>query len=759
MSNFGPNDLVFEDLEFRGIMSFGNEPHKISLNNRTITAIVGVNHDSTGENERNGCGKSSIIDAVFYAWFGSPYREIPNKTLKNYRLPDRVPMLVISHATRNGFRYRVERGESPSRLKFYKRPIDETGPWTVKDEDGNPKFDKTLRKSTETNEEIVRSIGLSEEIAAIIMVMSPARNPVFMMREDERRDLIERLFSFTIMSERAKVLKQQRQDETKRLVSLRSGAEATKQANERIQNEIKLLRAQSVQWEAERQRDLSAYRKFVTQHQDTNFDEQIEILQTKLDLGAELVQINHRLNQAKKNLESATSSYNQFEANRKATITRLQVEIDGYQSADPEADLLILQETAASELALSEKSMEVQKSKVDMLNATHARDSLTSELKQLLQKKKALEDEIAEFKEGVCPTCGGEWNDTDHTAHNDGKKDELVLVEDGITALNVKIENSDHDRIITTHQELVKAFQAATDAHTRREKPKFFKTTEDVYKVKEKVAELSMNLLNTEKTKNPHEETIAHHEINVTAHTAELEDAQSLLAEINAVKTVFSSVTLARESQAYMDSAVSSLQVLEKAVDPHNSTIESLEQNALKTIDYTEIEKLEADIELYTMLIELLTDKDSFIRKGILAKWTPRLNRSIEGYLRQFQLPYKVEFDTNTAVRIAPRGVKDVEVGYKQISRGEQTRIWLATYWAFLDIFAEMNFKINLFMIDELFDNGMSEFGAGVGYRIIEDWSLRNDKTVYLITHRNDIVDICPNTMTVELRNGISTIA
>jgi DNA repair exonuclease SbcCD ATPase subunit len=65
--------IIFKTLEWKNFLSTGSVPNKISLNKSQSTLVIG----------RNGEGKSTMLDALTFALFGKPFRNINKPQLIN----------------------------------------------------------------------------------------------------------------------------------------------------------------------------------------------------------------------------------------------------------------------------------------------------------------------------------------------------------------------------------------------------------------------------------------------------------------------------------------------------------------------------------------------------------------------------------------------------------------------------------------------------------------------------------------------------
>src|SRR4051812_23386105 len=148
-------DLILDYIEISGFMSFPpKKSQKIILNTNRLTTIIGENLDAPVAGERNGVGKSAIIDAILYLLFGRSPRT-SNQGFLN--IVDPGTMFVVGEGCRNGIRFRIERGENPSVLRLFEKPDGDDRAWRTKD--GNKLiFDATKSTKPETTKRVIELI-------------------------------------------------------------------------------------------------------------------------------------------------------------------------------------------------------------------------------------------------------------------------------------------------------------------------------------------------------------------------------------------------------------------------------------------------------------------------------------------------------------------------------------------------------------------------------------------------------------------------
>jgi DNA repair exonuclease SbcCD ATPase subunit len=189
-------------------------------------------------------------------------------------------------------------------------------------------------------------------------------------------------------------------------------------------------------------------------------------------------------------------------------------------------------------------------------------------------------------------------------------------------------------------------------------------------------------------------------------------------------------------------------------VDPYAEQIEEMTQTALVETDYTTMNELVKLKEHQDFLLKLLTNKDSFIRKRIIDQNLSHLNARLSQYLDRIGLPHTVTFLNDLSVEITELGR---ELDFDNLSRGERNRLILSLSWAFRDVWESLYNPINLLFIDELIDSGMDSSGVESSLSILKKMSREHEKSIWLVSHKDELAGRVNNIMTVTKENGFTS--
>lgn len=183
--------INFTKLTIKNFLSVGNEPVTVNFKSG-INIIRGINRDE--EDIFNGCGKSSVISAFYFAIFGEALVELPNKFLINRKIGKGavVRLEFEDISSKRGEEYFViERTLGPNKCRVWKNDIE-----------------KTKSSIAETNKYILEVLSADEEIFKNCIVMRANSGASFMTKKKtEKKNFIESIFNLGVFSEMLKLVK------------------------------------------------------------------------------------------------------------------------------------------------------------------------------------------------------------------------------------------------------------------------------------------------------------------------------------------------------------------------------------------------------------------------------------------------------------------------------------------------------------------------------------------------------------------------
>jgi len=220
--------------------------------------------------------------------------------------------------------------------------------------------------------------------------------------------------------------------------------------------------------------------------------------------------------------------------------------------------------------------------------------------------------------------------------------------------------------------------------------------------------------------------------------------------------TFYDSIEEAYNHQNSLQDLKRQLEQTEKKENPYQEQIEELTETAIQKIDYNRLNELEDLYRHQDFLYKLLTAKDSFIRTRIIEQNLTYLNQRLAWYLNQVKLPHTVTFLPDLTVQIEELGR---ELDFDNLSRGERNRLILSLSWAFRDVWEGLYQQINLLFIDELIDAGMDASGVESSMAVLKDMSRTQNKNIFLISHKDELVSRVNSVLKVVKENGFTNYA
>ena len=215
-------------------MSVGNATQAVNFDRRDLTLVLGENLDLGGDGSRNGTGKTTIINALSYALYGTALSNIRKDNLVNKT--NGKNMLVSLDFAVAGQQYRIERGRKPNALRFY-----------VNDREQEI-TDNAQGDSRETQDAIEHTLGLSHDMFKHILALNTYTEPFLSLKANDQRTIIEQLLGITMLSERADKIKELNKATKESIQQEEFRIRAVQEANKRIEEQIESLRKRQKMW-------------------------------------------------------------------------------------------------------------------------------------------------------------------------------------------------------------------------------------------------------------------------------------------------------------------------------------------------------------------------------------------------------------------------------------------------------------------------------------------------------------------------------
>ncbi len=235
----------------------------------------------------------------------------------------------------------------------------------------------------------------------------------------------------------------------------------------------------------------------------------------------------------------------------------------------------------------------------------------------------------------------------------------------------------------------------------------------------------------------------------------ELEKEKNSLFEIGEKPVIFyGSEEEAIEHKNKIKDLSAQVKRKEQEENPYTDQISEMESSALQEVNFDKVNELSRIGDHQKFLLDLLTSKDSFVRKKIIDQNLSYLNSRLTSYLDKMGLPHQVVFQNDLSVEITELGR---ELDFDNLSRGERNRLILGLSFAFRDVWENLYFPINTLFIDELIDSGLDTIGVENAMAILKDMTRRRNKSVWLVSHREELAGRVASVLQVIKENGFTT--
>ena len=256
--------IKLKDLTVKNFMSVGNQTQAVDFDKEQLTLVLGENLDQGGDDSgsRNGTGKTTIINALSYALYGKALTNIRANNLINKT--NSKGMVVSLDFEKDGNQYKIERGRSPTFLKFYINNQEQE------------QIDESQGDSRKTQDVINILLGMSHDMFKHIVALNTYSEPFLSMRTNDQRAIIEQLLGITILSEKADLLKEQVKQTKDSITEETLKIEAIQTANSKIESTIESLRSTQKAWLSKRTTDTIKLKEAIDELEHLDIEAELE---------------------------------------------------------------------------------------------------------------------------------------------------------------------------------------------------------------------------------------------------------------------------------------------------------------------------------------------------------------------------------------------------------------------------------------------------------------------------------------------------
>lgn len=717
--------IVFKELTIQNFLSYGNNETKIDLNCSAPTLITGINYDASvnGELDSNGCGKSSILNALSYVLYNKAISISENldELINNVNQRDMLVTLVF---TKHKTTYRISR--------YRKNKAMGGNGVLIEQQKGKTWKDITSTKPEHQISESILQIPFT--VFNRIIGYAAGEEPFLKMGLPKQREVIDELFEYTELTKRADRIKEM-------MKSLKKDLEYAIESNQDIKEEAKRHKeqhasmvSQSEEWEVSNKESIEKLEVLIHDLSSVDYDSQRSLLKEISELESQLSTVTTESRDLFRDLKSAEEEQAKFETfdhDNAMKIQTAEIALDDalIKKFSEEEQLGMLADKAELESSIAELSSEA-------LTFSREKQKLQSTLGKLTEELSHLED-------AKCPYCLQKYEDA---------KEKINQIKEKIDT-----DTARFDEVSSLEKEKRNEISLIENKLEKIEARLIFESKSGVVNYVNSIRRLEEEIDRLKTATNPYSDNSKKIKTLKRALTEKKAKHEELKGEIEKLKT-----DLVFERESELVSAIAKLESLKERLEekrqeknPYLDILDSLGQYQPKESKDAEIDALENRILHCDFLIKLLTKKDSYLRKALMDKYLPMLNKRLHHYLKLMALPHKVVFNSDLTTEISQFGQS---IPYGNLSAGQRARINIALSLSFRDVLQSKHNFINLFILDECLDVGLSNVGVRKTVKAIKEVAKTNKLSMFVISHRDEAKESFPDKLEIELRNGFSTI-
>ena len=379
--------LTFKELTIKNFLSFGNNTQTFKFDTQGIKLIKGQNKDKTtvdDEREQNGVGKTTIMQALYYALYGT---SIGNTvTLANLvNNINKKKMEVSLTFDLDSTSYKVERGRNPQYFRLYRQGEEVS-------------TDESCGDSRDTQAVLQQLIGISPELFTQTILLT-CKIPIYLNQNlATRRQIIEQTLGFNMITDKVEILKdriKQKKIEIEKaafeIETLKKANETTRQA---LNNQYQYVDGLSKQWVSERETKIKQLRATIGALSNIDFADE----KAKWD-----AQVEFKAKQEANQKIDADIQRNMLSINTQlANIKTLDAIISSLSAVDIEK----VKEDFAFNNAIAEQEKQALSIRAENAQVKMEENQFKNTISKFEAEESRLADLIEKLKTSHCPYCG-----------------------------------------------------------------------------------------------------------------------------------------------------------------------------------------------------------------------------------------------------------------------------------------------------------------------------------------------------------------
>ena len=213
--------IVFKQISWKNFLSTGNSPNTVKLNEHSTTLIVG----------KNGEGKSTILDALCFALFNKPFRNINRPQLVN-SINQKNCVVEIEFDV-GSVEYKVIRGIKPGIFEIYQNGN------LMNQDAANKDYQKVL-------EQQILKLNY-KTFTQVVILGSASFVPFMQLPTGQRREVIEDILDITVFSTMNQLLKEKMVGTKEQLQSIETSIRILTEKAKAQQTVLKALQNSQLQ--------------------------------------------------------------------------------------------------------------------------------------------------------------------------------------------------------------------------------------------------------------------------------------------------------------------------------------------------------------------------------------------------------------------------------------------------------------------------------------------------------------------------------